>query len=366
MRVLTVLGARPQFIKAAPVSKVLRREHEEFLLHTGQHYDDAMSDLFFRQLGIPAPDLNLNIGSGRHGVQTAAMLPGIENVALEQRPDWMLVYGDTNSTLAGALVAAKLQIPIAHVEAGLRSYDRRMPEEVNRVVADHLSALLLCPTATAAANLSQEGISEGVRMVGDVMYDAFTQNLETARRSTSILADLGLEPRAYQLLTVHRAENVDEPAALAAILQGVAASGRRVVFPVHPRTRAVLEAEGIKPASSVLVTEPLGYLEMLVLEENAEAIVTDSGGVQKEAYFAARPCITLRDRTEWTETVQAGWNVLVGTDPAKIAGAMRDFRPQGAHPELFGEGRAAQHVVEALSESGAGRAQGVLSKEVNP
>jgi UDP-GlcNAc3NAcA epimerase len=348
MRVLTVVGARPQFIKAAPVSHALRREHQEFLLHTGQHYEDAMSDLFFRELGIPAPDLNLEVGSGRHGVQTGAMLPGIEDVAIEQRPDWILVYGDTNSTLAGALVGAKLHIPVAHVEAGLRSYDRRMPEEVNRVVADHLSTLLLCPTETAVANLAREGIRAGVEMVGDVMYDAFEQNREVARRSRGILSELGLEAGGYQLMTLHRAENVDDPSRLRAILEGVEASGEKVVFPVHPRTRDALAARGVKPSKNVTVIEPVGYLEMLVLEENAEVVVTDSGGVQKEAYFAGRPCVTLRHATEWTETVAAGWNVLAGVDPDAIAQAMREFRPSGDRPPLFGDGHAAERVVASL------------------
>lgn len=351
MKVLTIVGARPQFIKAAPVSRILRQHHDEYLVHTGQHYDDAMSDLFFRQLSIPAPNVNLEVGSGRHGAQTGAMLPGIESIAIEQRPDWMLIYGDTNSTLAGALVAAKLHIPVAHVEAGLRSYDRRMPEEVNRVVADHLSDLLLCPTGTAVANLAKEGIADGVLMVGDVMFDAFRQNLEVARRSSRILAELRLEKDGYQLLTVHRAENVDQPALLGAILRGVADSGKRVVFPVHPRTRAALSSSGAKPGPNVVLVDPVGYLEMLILEENAEAVVTDSGGVQKEAYFAGRPCITLRRQTEWTETVSAGWNVLVGTDAAAIAESMRGFRPRGVRPDLFGDGHAAERVVEALSTS---------------
>src|SRR6202521_790382 len=296
MKVLTVVGARPQFIKAAPVSRLLRAKHDEFLLHTGQHYDDAMSDLFFRQLSIPAPDRNLEVGSGLHGVQTGAMLAGIEAVSLEYGPDWILVYGDTNSTLAGALAASKLHVPVAHVEAGLRSYDRRMPEEVNRVVADHLSALLLCPTDTAVENLAREGIVAGVHMVGDVMLDAFQQNLEVARKTCRVVAELGLEKNGYTLLTVHRAENVDEPALLAGILRGGGESGRRVVFPVHPRTRAAFAATGMTPPENVMLIDPVGYLEMLVLEENAEAIVTASGGVQREAFFAGRPCITLRDR----------------------------------------------------------------------
>jgi len=346
---MTVVGARPQFIKAAPVSRVLRRQHEEFLLHTGQHYDDEMSDLFFRQLQIPAPDQNLEVGSGRHGAQTGAMLAGIESVAIDQRPDWLIVYGDTNSTLAAALVGAKLNIPVAHVEAGLRSFDRRMPEEVNRVVADHVATLLLCPTETAVRNLEREGITSGASMVGDVMFDAFQQNVQVAQKSSGILVDLGLEPNGYHLLTVHRAENVDQPDLLEAILRGVADSGRRVIFPVHPRTRAVLKSTAMKVPGNVTLIDPIGYLEILVLEENAEAIVTDSGGVQKEAYFAGRPCITLRTTTEWTETVEAGWNVLVGTDSAAIARAMRGFRPEGPRPELFGDGHAAERVVEALS-----------------
>jgi UDP-N-acetylglucosamine 2-epimerase len=348
MRVLTVVGARPQFIKAAPVSRILRKHHEEFLVHTGQHYDEAMSDLFFRQLLIPAPDRNLGVGSGPHGAQTGAMLGGIESIALEIHPDFLLVYGDTNSTLAGALVGAKLHIPVVHVEAGLRSFDRRMPEEINRIVADHVSTLLLCPTETAVKNLAREGITDGVHLVGDVMFDAFQQNLEIARGQSNVLGKLGLSPQGYQLLTVHRAENVDKQERLAAILRGVGASGRRAVFPVHPRTRVVINSSpGLVPENLQLI-DPVGYLEMLVLEGNAEAIVTDSGGVQKEAYFAGRPCITLRETTEWTETVESGWNTLVGTDPEAIAEAMKSFRPQGKRPNLYGDGHAAEQVVQAI------------------
>jgi UDP-GlcNAc3NAcA epimerase len=348
VKVLTVVGARPQFIKAAPVSRVLRRRHDEFLLHTGQHYDEAMSELFFRQLGIPDPDLNLGVGSGRHGTQTAAMLAGVEEAIVEHKPDWVLVYGDTNSTLAGALAAAKCHVPVAHVEAGLRSHDRRMPEEINRVVADHIADLLLCPTESAVANLATEGLTGGVRMVGDVMYDAFLQHSAVARATSDILARLDLSPGGYQLLTVHRAANVDHVSNLASILRGVADSGAPVVFPVHPRTRPVLAGAGVMP-SNVRVIDPVGYLEMLVLEENAEAIVTDSGGVQKEAYFAGRPCITLRESTEWTETVDLGWNVLVGTEPAAIARAMARFRPVVPRPPVFGDGHAAERVVEELT-----------------
>jgi UDP-GlcNAc3NAcA epimerase len=349
MRVLTVVGARPQFVKAAAVSSVLRREHQEFLLHTGQHYDSEMSDLFFRQLEIPAPDRNLEVGSGSHAVQTAAMLPGIEAAAMEFRPDWLLVYGDTNSTLAGALVGAKLHVPVAHVEAGLRSFDRRMPEEVNRVVADHVSTLLMCPTGTAVDNLAREGLVEGVALTGDVMLDAFRRHLDVARRTCTVLADLGLEKGGYHLMTAHRAENVDDRARLAAIVRGVSESGLRVLFPVHPRTRAALSAAGIEPGPGVRTIDAVGYLEMLVLEENAQAIVTDSGGVQKEAYFAGVPCITLRDATEWPETVDAGWNTLVGADPGRIADAMQRFRPRGERPEVFGDGRAGEKVAAAMA-----------------
>ena len=349
MRVLTVVGARPQFVKAAPVSRVLRREHEEYLLHTGQHYDDQMSDLFFRQLAIPVPDRNLEVGSGTHGAQTGAMLPGIESVAMELQPDWLLVYGDTNSTLAGALVGAKLHVPVAHVEAGLRSFDRRMPEEINRVVADHVGTLLMCPTRTAVDNLAREGLVEGVVLTGDVMLDAFRQHLDVARRKSAVLDELGLEKGGFHLMTAHRAENVDDRDRLAAIVRGVSESGLRVVFPVHPRTKAALAAARIEPGPGVRVVDAVGYLEMLVLEANAQAIVTDSGGVQKEAFFAGVPCITLRDATEWPETVDAGWNVLVGADPSRIAAAMRDFRPHGDRPEVFGDGHAAEKVVAAMA-----------------
>jgi UDP-N-acetylglucosamine 2-epimerase len=348
MRVLTVVGARPQFVKAAAVSRVLREEHDEFLLHTGQHYDHEMSAVFFTQLGIPAPDRNLEVGSGDHGAQTGAMLAGIEAVAVDYRPDWVIVYGDTNSTLAGALAAAKLHIPVAHVEAGLRSYDRRMPEEVNRVVADHVSDLLLCPTDTGVRNLAREGLTSGVEMVGDVMYDVFLRHIDIARRDCTIVARLGLQPRAYHLLTVHRAENADDPLRLRAILAGVADAGTKTIFPMHPRTRSAIASSGVEVPSNLLMIDPVGYLEMLALEDGAEVVITDSGGVQKEAYFAGRPCITVRDRTEWPETVDAGWNTLAGSDTSAISAAIRSFRPSGLRKEAFGDGHAAERVVAAL------------------
>jgi UDP-N-acetylglucosamine 2-epimerase len=346
VKILTVVGARPQFIKAAPVSRVLRRTHEEILVHTGQHYDDNMSEVFFRELSIPEPDINLGVGSGSHGVQTGAMLAGIEKVVMEAKPDWVLVYGDTNSTVAGALAAAKLHVRVAHVEAGLRSFDRRMPEEVNRVLADHVSDLLLCPTRVAIHNLAREGIGRGVHLVGDVMYDAFLFNVEAARQESQVLETLGIEPGAFALVTVHRAENTDDAERLRAIVRGLEASEQEVVLPIHPRTRSRL-TEAL-PAR-IRVVDPVGYIDMLALESAAAVIATDSGGVQKEAYFLGNPCVTLRDSTEWTETVDAGWNVLVGADSKKIADAMRTFRPEGKRPDLFGDGHAAEKIAALLT-----------------
>lgn len=356
MKVLTVVGARPQFIKAAPVSVVLRRRNHEFLLHTGQHYDREMSQVFFDEMGIPEPNLNLEIGSGPHGEQTGRILAAIEKVVLEVRPDWVLVYGDTNSTLAAALAAVKLHVPVAHVEAGLRSFDRRMPEEVNRVVADHLSTLLLCPTKAAAEQLAREGITAGVVVTGDVMLDAFEQHIERARSrgGHSVLDRLHVQPGEYILATLHRAENTDDRARLGGILEGLNASGCHVLLPLHPRTRKAIERFGLRTGAGVQLEEPVGYLDMLLLESEAAAIVTDSGGVQKEAYFAGRPCITLRDNTEWTETVEAGWNRLVGADAHAIATSIRTFRPNLERSDIFGDGHASERVVKALETSRKG------------
>jgi UDP-N-acetylglucosamine 2-epimerase len=345
MKIMSVVGARPQFIKAAPVSRVLRRTHEEVLVHTGQHYDDNMSEVFFRELEIPKPDINLEVGSGPHGAQTGSMMAGIEKVALDIKPDWVLVYGDTNSTVATALVAAKLHVKVAHVEAGLRSFDRRMPEEINRVLTDHVSDLLLCPTEVAITNLAREGIDHGVHLVGDVMYDAFLFNLEAARKREGVVKTVGLAPGGFALATIHRAENADDPARLRSILEGIDASGMDVILPLHPRTRARLDGA---PPARIRVIDPVGYLDMLALEDAAAVIVTDSGGVQKEAYFLSKPCVTLRDRTEWTETVEAGWNVVVDADSAQIADALRSFRPKGVRPKLYGDGHAAEKIVGLL------------------
>jgi len=345
VKILSIVGARPQFIKAAPVSRAIRRTHEEVLVHTGQHYDDNMSSVFFRELSIPQPDINLGVGSGPHGAQTGNMMVGLEKVAMDVMPDWVLVYGDTNSTLAGALVAAKLHLRLAHVEAGLRSFDRRMPEEVNRVVADHVSDLLLCPTQVAVENLAREGIDHGVHLVGDVMYDAFIFNVHAASQESRMVEKLGLEPGRFALVTVHRAANVDDGERLHAIIAGLEQSALDVVLPLHPRTRSRLHQALPK---RIRVIEPVGYLDMLALEEAAAVIATDSGGVQKEAYFLGKPCITLRDSTEWTETVDAGWNVLVGADSQRIAEAMRNFRPKSARPNLFGDAHAAEKIAALL------------------
>jgi UDP-GlcNAc3NAcA epimerase len=353
MKILTVVGARPQFIKCAPVSRALRKEHEEVLVHTGQHYDREMSDLFFEELGIPHPDYNLGIGSGTHGHQTGAMLAGIEDLITRERPDLVLVYGDTNSTLAGALAAAKLHVPVAHVEAGLRSFDRRMPEEINRVLTDHISDLLLCPTETAVENLRSEGITGGVHLTGDVMVDALLEHTRVAKAS-SVLTDLGLSAGTYRLATVHRAENTDDPAKLAAIMRALGDLGD-VVLPCHPRTEKMLKSFGLYEEADrrIRLIKPVGYLEMLALEAGARTILTDSGGVQKEAYVLGVPCITMRETTEWVETVQDGWNVLVGSDHDAIVRAAREFVPEKERSDVFGKGDAAEAIARVIGEMGA-------------
>ena len=350
MKIASIVGARPQFIKCAPVSRELRKEHEEVLIHTGQHYDHGMSEVFFEELAIPKPDYNLNIGSGTHGHQTGAMLGAIEDVLQQENPDLVLVYGDTNSTLAGALAAAKLHVPVAHVEAGLRSFDRRMPEEINRVLTDHCSDLLFCPTETAVENLADEGITGGVHLVGDVMVDAMNYNRAVAEERSRILEAVGVRPGEYLVITVHRPSNTDSRENMVAILSALAEAGRPVVFPVHPRTRNYLGRYGLlaKMPENVQVTEPLGYLDMLHLMAHAAKILTDSGGVQKEAYMLGVPCITLRENTEWVETVEAGWNVLVGAGREEIVSMIHEFAPAGDQPPLFGDGRAAAGIAKII------------------
>ena len=351
MKIVSIVGARPQFIKCAPVSRELRRVHEEILVHTGQHYDHGMSEVFFEELAIPKPDYNLGIGSGTHGRQTGAMLGAIEDVLQKEEPDVVLVYGDTNSTLAGALAAAKLHILVAHVEAGLRSFDRRMPEEVNRVLTDHASDLLFCPTETAARNLAVEGVTEGVFLVGDVMCDAMEYNRAIAEERSRVLEEVGVQPGGYLVVTVHRPSNTDSRENMAAIFGALGEAERPVVFPVHPRTRKYLGEYGLleRMPENVQVVEPLGYLDMLRLMAHAEKILTDSGGVQKEAYMLGVPCITLRENTEWVETVEAGWNVLVGAERESIIDAIRHFSPESQQKEIFGSGNASALIGEILT-----------------
>lgn len=325
MRILSVVGARPQFIKAAPVQRALvAAGHEVVQVHTGQHYDDNMSGVFYRELGIPEPDVHLGVGSGSHAQQTAAMFERLEPVIAAARAGCVVIYGDTNTTLAAAVVAAKLVVPVAHVEAGLRSFNRAMPEEQNRVVADHLSAILFCPTGTAVRNLASEGITGGVHLVGDVMAEALADAATRARTESAVLDRLGLVDRGYALATVHRAENTNDPKRLVGVLAALNGMGERVVFPMHPRTRQAVAGTGWTPAANVQVVEPMGYLDMVRLEASARVVVTDSGGVQKEAGWLGVPCVTMRDETEWIETLEGGRNVLAGSDPAAIVAAVRD------------------------------------------
>jgi UDP-GlcNAc3NAcA epimerase len=349
MKIVSIVGARPQFIKAAAVSRVLRQRHREILVHTGQHYDYEMSGIFFERLDLPNPDLNLQVGSGSHGAQTGAMLKAIEEVVLAERPDYLLVYGDTNSTLAGALAASKLSVPVAHVEAGLRSFNRRMPEELNRVVADHLSELLLCPSATAVRNLAAEGITRNAHLVGDVMLDVLNWARERlAEKPEETLQRLDLAKRRYLLATVHRSENTDDLARLSQILDAFNSLDEPVVVPIHPRSRKVIAEARCRIESHVRLIDPVAYLDMVVLVGGARMVLTDSGGLQKEAYWLGVPCLTMRDETEWVETVKAGWNTIVGCDSAKIIEGVRSFVPSGSHPELYGDGFAAQKCVGLL------------------
>jgi UDP-N-acetylglucosamine 2-epimerase len=348
--VLSVVGARPQFVKAAPLSRALRRRVREVLVHTGQHYDREMSGAFFDELQIPRPDRDLGVGSASHGRMTALMLERLEAAMLELRPDLVVVFGDTNSTLAGALAAAKLHIPVAHVEAGLRSFDMRMPEEVNRRLTDHVSRLLFCPTPAAVRNLRREGITRGVHRVGDVMMDAVLENLARARRSR---ASGAAEASPYYLATLHRQENVDDPRRLRAIVGALEALGRPVLLPLHPRTRERLRSLELVPRPPLRLLPPASYLEMLLLTSGARVVLTDSGGLQKEAFILGRPCVTLRETTEWVETLAGGANRLVGASPARIAAAVRaiERRPPrpGAAKRLYGRGRASEAIAARIA-----------------
>jgi UDP-GlcNAc3NAcA epimerase len=349
--VLTVVGNRPQYIKCAVVSRALRLVVDEVLLDTGQHYDHELAGVFFDQLELPAPDVALAVGSGSHAEQTALMLVGIEQAVTTVGAAMVLVYGDTNSTLAGAIAAAKLNVPVAHVEAGLRSFDRRMPEEVNRVLTDHVSELLFCPTDTAVGNLRDEGVTAGVHKVGDVMFDLAGRTL-TPERETEVLARFGVEPQGYVYVTCHRPANADDAGRLWTILATLSALDEPVLFPVHPRTRASMERHGLTGMASDTMTlvEPVGYVESLALIKNARVVATDSGGMQKEAYFFGVPCVTMRDTTEWVETVASGWNVLVGADGDALARALA-APPRGAErPAHYGDGVAGERIAAMVAE----------------
>jgi UDP-GlcNAc3NAcA epimerase len=357
MNILTVVGARPQFIKSAPVSKALRvAGHTEYVVHTGQHYDYGMSKIFFEELSIAEPAINLNIGSGSHGQQTGRMLIAIEAVIQAQNPDCVLVYGDTNSTLAGALTATKLHIPLAHVESGLRSFNRLMPEEYNRVLTDHASDLLFCPTQSSVENLLHEGILDRVYFVGDTMYDAVLQFTEIANQRSAIMQRLELETKGFLLATLHRPYNTDNPEALKGILTSLQEINEPIIFPVHPRTHQRMREYDLLdnflvPNSSIRLIDPVGYLDMLTLEKNARLILTDSGGIQKEAYFYAVPCITLRPETEWIETVKAGWNVVVGSDKKLLKDVITSNKWPTTKPEpVFGNGKASQQITRHLEK----------------
>lgn len=359
MKIITIVGARPQFVKAATLSKAFAQQGgvTELIVHTGQHYDNALSAVFFQEMGIPEPFQNLNVGSGPHGFQTGQMLAKIEEVLTAERPDAIVVYGDTNSTLAGALAGAKLGIPVAHIEAGLRSYNRQMPEEINRVLTDHASDLLFAPTLTAAANLSKEDIpARRVHLTGDVMFDAVKQ-YEPLARNRKIFAALGLKPKHFILATIHRAENTDDVDRLTAIFTALAKISFHipVILPLHPRTRNALERLNLlKEAPNTLsVTNPVGYLDMLALESGASVIVTDSGGVQKEACFCGVPCVTVREETEWPELIEAGWNTLAPpADPESVVSAvMASVGRRGDQTMGFGDGTAATKIAAILRAS---------------
>ncbi|AKB51855.1 UDP-N-acetylglucosamine 2-epimerase [Methanosarcina barkeri str. Wiesmoor] len=352
MKIVSIVGARPQFIKCAPLSRLIREKHEEILIHTGQHYDTGMSDIFFDELKIPKPNYNLGVGSNSHGVQTGKMLIEIEKILLRESPDLVLVYGDTNSTLAGDLAASKLHIKTAHIEAGLRSFDRSMPEEINRVLTDHTSDLLFCPTETAVLNLKKEGITTGVYNVGDVMLDSLKYNIRIAEQKATILGKLNLNSKEYIVATVHRASNTDSFENLSSITNAFCHTGVSIVFTVHPRTEKYLKQYGLwnKLCEKVKVIPPLGYLEMLKLMVHAKKILTDSGGVQKEAYMLGVPCITMRENTEWVETIEDGGNVLVGTDYEKIMDAILNFKGVPVKGNFFGNGNACAEICKTLNK----------------
>lgn len=351
MKVASIVGVRPQFVKASVVSRELRKNHEEILIHTGQHYDYEMNKIFFEELCIPEPDYYLGVGSGLHGYQTGEMLKKIEEILVNEKPDLVLTYGDTNSTMAGALAASKLGIKSAHVESGLRSFDRSMPEEINRILTDHCSDYLFCPTQNAVDNLKREGITQNVHLTGDVMVDSLLFNKSIAETRSSILNDLKLKSKDYLVATIHRASNTDNKEKLQNIVEAFQELDQDIVFPVHPRTVKLLKSYGLynKLNSSVIITEPLGFLDFVKLMNHARMILTDSGGVQKEAYILTVPCITLRENTEWIETVEDGWNILVGSNKDKIISTVEEFKPSlESHTNRYGCGDSSRYIASAI------------------
>jgi UDP-GlcNAc3NAcA epimerase len=348
MKIVSVVGARPEFVQCVPVSQAIRVNHAEILVHTGQHYDYRMSQSFFDELGIPAPDYNLEVGSGSHGKQTAEILVKLEEVLITEKPDLIIIRGDTNSTLAGALAAAKLSIPIVHIEAGERSFMRRMPEEINRLVSDRLADLHLCASHTAMQHLEAEGIPGSV-FVGDVMFDVCLRTQAMANHKSDIMRRLSLSPKGYALVTLHRAATTDDPRLLGQVVAGLNQVEEPIIFPLHLRTKKAIEAAGLTLGEHICGIEPVGYFDMFTLETNARLIATDSGGVQREAYFMEVPCLTLRDETEWTETITAGWNCLVGTQTEKIKTAWHNFSPATSHPLIFGDGHAGENIAAAIN-----------------
>jgi len=348
-KIVSIVGARPNFIKCAPLSREMRKEFDEILIHTGQHYDYEMNKVFFDELRIPEPNYHLDVGSGSHGVQTGEMLKRIEKVLMKEKPDLVLVFGDTNTTLAGALAASKLHIKVGHVEAGLRSFDRLMPEEINRLLTDHCSDLLFCPTKTAVENLKREGINRGIHLTGDVMVDALKENIEIGEKRSKILDELNLKQKDYYLATLHRAKNTDDFERLKNITDAFCEIGD-LVFPCHPRTEKMLKNFNLwaKLTRKIKVIKPVGYLDMLILEKSAKKILTDSGGIQKEAYIFEVPCVTLRETTEWVETVEDGWNVLAGVDKEKIVKMVNGFEPARKQRDVFGNGCASERIGEII------------------
>jgi len=354
MKIISIVGARPQFIKLAPLCLELskRKEIEHIIVNTGQHYDYNMSKLFFDELGLPEPKYHLEIGVGNQGYQTGEIIKKSEEIYLQEKPDLVVVFGDTTSTLGGALAASKLHIPIVHVEAGLRSYDKTMPEEINRIIVDQISTLLFCPTKVTVKNLKKEGVTNGVFVVGDIMIDSLVQGIKIAETKQSILSKLNLMSQNYYLTTIHRQSNTDIKENLQNLVDTLCSIDGIVVLPLHPRTEKMLKQFNLytKLKEKVMLIEPVGYFDMLVLEKNAKMILTDSGGIQKEAYFFKVPCVTLRDTTEWVETIEDGWNVIAGTDKTKILNAINNFEPNlSKHKNIYGSGKASKKIVEILN-----------------